>query len=249
MRDRAQQNSQNDIHTMKSQISTRICAVWSEYQLSKNDKEGFGWALSKGPDKIARSGWSESWLGALLFLRFCLVAAHSMTKPIKWSVRPVKNQIGWSEFSLSAWRKLVSSACSEDFDQTDLSLRCAHMQFSLFCRAATELLSSIFLFDRFGQNCIHLATPFASKVLFHIPYQFFFSRVWVLQYLNYFARTNQVPCGLPFCFKAWRVESSELSCLISFSILVLRTVSSFKRVCIDAATVWETSWHNTGTIT
>ena len=51
-----------------------------------------------------------------------------MTKPTKWHVRPAKTQISmgihpvWSEFSLSAWRKLGSLAtrwtCSEDSDQT-----------------------------------------------------------------------------------------------------------------------------------
>ena len=51
-----------------------------------------------------------------------------MTKPTKWHVRPAKTQISlcirpvWSESSLSAWRKLGSSAThwahSEDSDQT-----------------------------------------------------------------------------------------------------------------------------------
>ena len=56
-----------------------------------------------------------------------------MTKPSKWHVRPAKTQISlgirpvWSESSLSAWRKLGSSAThlthSEDSDQTGRMLR------------------------------------------------------------------------------------------------------------------------------
>ena len=52
-----------------------------------------------------------------------------MTKQTKWHVRPARIQISlsihpvWSEFSLSAWRKLGSLAThwtqSEDFDQTE----------------------------------------------------------------------------------------------------------------------------------
>ena len=72
--------------------------------------------------------------------------SHLMRKPTKWHMCSAKTQISlvirpvWSEFSLSAWRKLGSLstdwAHSEDSDQThcadaqaDLSLRWAHSHF------------------------------------------------------------------------------------------------------------------------
>ena len=64
----------------------------------------------------------------ILFVSFNRYLSHLMTKPTKWHVRPAKTQISlgirpvWSEFSLSAWRKLGSSATHwahiEDSDQT-----------------------------------------------------------------------------------------------------------------------------------
>ena len=64
----------------------------------------------------------------------------SMTKPTKWHVRPAKTQISlgfhpvWSEYSLSAWRKLRSLATHvayrEDSDaQAALSRHWAHISF------------------------------------------------------------------------------------------------------------------------
>ena len=82
-----------------------------------------------------------------------------MTKPTKWYVRPAKTQISpyicpvWSEFSLSAWRKLGSLAThwahSEDSDwadaQTDLSPLWAHTPFCWFCHEAAQTWTCSFL--------------------------------------------------------------------------------------------------------
>ena len=83
-----------------------------------------------GPNKI--------WFWKPFKLRWTWKMSHLMTKPTKWSVRPAKTQICpvWSEYSLSAWRKLGSLATrwahSKDWSdwadaQADLSLHWAHV--------------------------------------------------------------------------------------------------------------------------
>ena len=69
-----------------------------------------------------------------------------MNKPAKWHVRPAKTRINmgihpvWSESSLSAWRMFGSLAThwahSED---SDLSLRWAHMPLRWFCHEAAQM--------------------------------------------------------------------------------------------------------------
>ena len=80
-------------------------------------------------------------------------ASHSMTKPIKWHVRPAKTQISlgiqpvWSESSMSVWRNLGSLDTywvhSDDFDKTArtdrlINLRWVYRSFCWFCRAAAQ---------------------------------------------------------------------------------------------------------------
>ena len=54
------------------------------------------------------------WPGNILYFMIILEMSHLMTKPTKWSVRPVKTQTSlgicpvWSESLLSVWRKLGS---------------------------------------------------------------------------------------------------------------------------------------------
>ena len=68
-----------------------------------------------------------------------------MTKPTKWSVRPVKTQISlgvrpvWSASSLSAWKKHGKDWLDWVDAQADLSLCWAHMPDCWFCCDAALL--------------------------------------------------------------------------------------------------------------
>ena len=62
-----------------------------------------------------------------------------MTKPTKWSVRPVKTQI-WSEYSLSSWRTIGVLSYQKADAQTDLSLRWADRSFCWSCHAVIILI-------------------------------------------------------------------------------------------------------------
>ena len=72
--------------------------------------------------------WAHSHFVSFVMRRLKSYLSRLMTKSIKWHVRPAKTQIslgirqGWSEFLLSAWRKLASLtthwAHREDSEQT-----------------------------------------------------------------------------------------------------------------------------------
>ena len=70
-----------------------------------------------------------------------------MTKPTKLHVHPAKTQISlgirpvWSEYSLSAWRKLGSLATYWADVQADLSLRWTHMPICWFCHETAQIFN------------------------------------------------------------------------------------------------------------
>ena len=90
--------------------------------------------------------------------------SHLVTKPTKWHVSSAKTQIslgirpGWSESSLSAWRKLGSLAThwahSEDSDQTGrmprliwvFAWRICQMSVCWFCQEVTHIEHATLLF-------------------------------------------------------------------------------------------------------
>ena len=96
-----------------------------------------------------------------VLLAFCLYCSRLnwsrlMTKPTKWHVGPAKTQISlgirpvWSEFWLSAWRKLGSLATLADA-QADLSLRWAHSHFVGFVMRQLKFVWVPFPFGVLGR--------------------------------------------------------------------------------------------------
>ena len=106
--------------------------------------------------------------------------SHLMKKTTKWHVRPAKTQISlgirpvWSEFSLSAWRKLGSLAThwadSNDSDQTGrmprlTCLRWAHSHFVGFCHEVAQML----IYERLSTFLNNYTVTWQPKLHFYAP--------------------------------------------------------------------------------
>ena len=99
-----------------------------------------------------------------------LEMSHLMTKPTNWHVRPAKTQIslgirpGWSESSLSAWRKLgyldTGWVHSEDSDQTGRMLSLCWARSHFVSWGGSNVSCIYTLLWRFA---IYLDTFYAAK--------------------------------------------------------------------------------------
>ena len=103
----------------------------------------------------------------------------SMTKSIKWPVRPAKTQIsldvrpvwGWSKSSVSAWRRIGSLATqrahTKNWSGWSESLCWAYSSFCWFCRAAAHLIPiSKKTLNTLNLNCNHwIGFQYLKKVI------------------------------------------------------------------------------------
>ena len=121
-----------------------------------------------------------------------------MTKQPKWPMRHAKAQISlgirpvWSEYSLSAWRKVVSlathTAHSDDWSdwadsRADLSLPWAYMSFCWFCHIAAQINQT---------TCWQ--TVYLQK-FWKLQFWLFWKRACILLFEPQHGKTNKMTCA------------------------------------------------------